>query len=72
MNSFYSTKFEKNKDKQIRDLKKYISLWNGKENLVFVTHYVVILEMLDFASSSGEIVISDKNLNIIGSVETNN
>ena len=72
MNSFYSTKFEKNKDKQIKDLKKYISLWNGKENLVFVTHYVVILEMLDFASSSGEIVISDKNLNIIGSVETNN
>ena len=72
LNSFYSSEFEKNKDKQIRDLKKYINKWNGIENLVFVTHYVVILEMLNYAPSSGEIVISDKNLNIIGSVETNN
>ena len=72
LNSFYSSKFEKNKNKQIKDLKKYINQWNSKDNLVFVTHYVVILEMLDMAPSSGEIVISDKNLNIIGSLETNN
>tara|TARA_B100000965_G_C19444976_1_gene692620 strand:- start:175 stop:723 length:549 start_codon:yes stop_codon:yes gene_type:complete len=72
LNSFYSLKFKKNKDKQISDLKKYISRWNAKKNLVFVTHYVVILEMLDMAPSSGEIIVSDKNLNIIGSVETNN
>ena len=72
LNSFYSSKFEKNKDKQIKDLKKYVSRWNAKENLVLVTHYVVILEMLDITASSGEIIVSDKNLNIIGSVETNN
>ena len=72
LNSFYSLKFKKNKDKQISDLKKYVNRWNAKENLVFVTHYVVILEMLDMAPSSGEIIVSDKNLNIIGSVETNN
>ena len=72
LNSFYSSKFEKNKNKQIKNLKNYISRWKGKENLVFVTHYVVILEMLNYAPSSGEIVISDKNLNIIGSVVTNN
>ena len=72
LNSFYSSKFEKNKDKQIRDLKNYVSRWNAKENLVFVTHYVVILEILDMAPSSGEIIVSDKNLNIIGSIETNN
>ena len=72
LNSFYSPKFQKNKAKQIKDLKKYISRWNSDHNLVFVTHYVVILEMLDMAPSSGEIVISDKNLNIIGSLETNN
>ena len=72
LNSFYSSKFEKNKDKQIRDLKIYINKWNGEENLVLVTHYVVILEMLDVASSSGEIIISDKNFNIIGSLGTNN
>lgn len=72
LNSFYSSKFEKNKNKQIKDLKKYINQWNSKDNLVFVTHYVVILEILDVASSSGEIIISDKNFNIIGSVDTNN
>ena len=72
LNSFYSSKFEKNKNKQIKDLKKYINQWNSKDNLVFVTHYVVILEMFGIATSSGEIIISDKNLNIIGSVDTNN
>ena len=72
LNSFYSSEFENNKDKQIRALKKYINKWNGVENLVFVTHYVVILEILNITTSSGEIVVSDKNLNFIGSVETNN
>jgi|TARA_B100001741_G_scaffold181993_1_gene149845 phosphohistidine phosphatase SixA len=72
LNSFFSTKYAKNKKKQIRNLKKYIQEWNGKKNLVFVTHYVVILEMMDLPTSSGEIVISDKNLNLIGAIETSN
>ena len=72
LNSFFSTKYAKNKKKQIRNLKKYIQEWNGKKNLVFVTHYVVILEMMDMPTSSGEIVISDKNLNLIGAIETSN
>ncbi len=72
LNSFFSTKYAKNKKKQIRNLKKYIKEWNGKKNLVFVTHYVVILEMMDLPTSSGEIVISDKNLNLIGAIETSN
>ena len=50
------------------DLYKYIDNWTGKKNLILVTHYVVILETLDKAVSSGEIVISDKNLNFIGSI----
>ena len=72
LNSFFSTKYAKNKKKQIRNLKKYIQEWNGKKNLVFVTHYVVILEMMDLPTSSGEIVISDKNLNLIGAIKTSN
>ena len=72
LNSFFSTKYAKNKKKQIRNLKKYIKEWNGKKNLVFVTHYVVILEMMDLPTSSGEIVISDKNLNLIGAIKTSN
>jgi len=69
LNSFFSNKFSKNKDKQIKHLKKFIINLNKKENIVFVTHYVVISEALSYSSSSGEIVITDKKLNIIGSIQ---
>ena len=69
LNSFYSAKFAKNKNKQMSDLKKYVKEWKGSKNLVLVTHYVVIYETLDYSSSSGEIVISDKNFNMINSIE---
>ena len=50
------------------DLYKYLDNWKGKKNLILITHYVVILETLDKAVSSGEIVISDKSLNVVGSI----
>ena len=61
LNSFFSAKFANNKNKQMLDLKNYVKKFKGNENLIFVTHYVVISEALDYAPSSGEIVISDKN-----------
>ena len=67
LNSFFSGKFVKNKDKQIQNLKNFIKNWSGKKNLILVTHYVVISEMVNYAPSSGEIVIVDKNLKFIGS-----
>ena len=70
LNSFYDERFAKNETKQINDLKKYIKNWNSDKNLVFVTHYVVISSILNIGSSSGEIIIADKNFNIIGSVNT--
>ena len=69
LNSFYDLKFNKNKKKQMIDLKKYIKNWNSKKNLVLITHYVVISEALDYAASSGEIIISDKNFKKIGNIE---
>ena len=72
LNSFFSEKFAKNKKKQIKELKKYIQNWSGKKNLVLVTHYVVISEVLNYAPNSGEIVISDKNFKKIGNIEINN
>ena len=66
LNSFYDPRFKKNKDKQISDLKNYILKWNSKKNLVLVTHFVVILEVLNIHASSGEIIVSDKDFNIIG------
>jgi len=71
LNSFYSFKFAKNKTKQMRDLKRYVKISKSKNNLIFVTHYVVISEILDYAPSSGEIVISDQNLKKIGSIKIN-
>ena len=71
LNSFYSSKFAKNKKSQMLDLRKYIKNFKSKKNLVLVTHYVVISEALNYAPLSGEIVISDKKFNIIGTFKTN-
>ena len=67
LNSFFSAQFASNKNQQIRDLKKYIKNWQSDKNLVLVTHYVLISEILNYTSSSGEIVISDKNFKVIDS-----
>ena len=71
LNSFYDEKFSKNEDKQIQELNTYIKSWESNKNLVLITHYVVISAMLNKGVSSGEIIVSDKKLNIIGSITTN-
>ena len=53
----------------MKELKKYVEEWQGKGNLVLVTHYVVILEALGYTSTSGEIIISNKNFEKIGNLE---
>ena len=69
LNSFYSYKYAKNKKKQVKELNEYVKKFKSNKNLVLVTHYVLISEVLSYAPSSGEIVVSDKNLNIIGTIE---
>ena len=69
LNSFYSLKFSQNRNEQMKELKKYIEEWQSEGNLILVTHYVVILEVLGYAPSSGEIVISNKNFKKIGSIK---
>ena len=69
LNSFYSSKFAKNKDKQIDALNNYLLKFKSTINLLCVTHYVLISEVLNYAPSSGEIVVSDKNFNIIGNIK---
>jgi len=70
LNSFYDIKFAANEDKQIKDFYEFITNLDNKNNIVFVTHYVVIGAILNIGTSSGEIVVTDKNLNIIGSIDT--
>ena len=69
LNSFFSSKFAQNKNSQIKSFKKFIKSWDGKKNLIFITHYVFISEILNYASSSGEIIISDKDFKVIDTIE---
>ena len=69
LNSFYSSQFAKNRKKQVKEFQEFINNWDKKENLIFVTHYVFISEILNYAPSSGEMVITDKNLNIVDTLE---
>ena len=71
LNSFYSEKFYKNKNNQIKKLKKFISDWDSASNLVLVTHYVVILEIFGIGTKSGEIIISNKKYEIKDRIEIN-
>ena len=70
LNSFYDIKFQKNETKQLNEFYNYVDSWDSKNNLIFVTHYVFISSVLGIGTSSGEIVISDKNFQIIGKLET--
>ncbi len=69
LNSFFSSKFSHNKIQQMEDFQNFLLEWDQKTNLIFVTHYVVIFEIFDHTSSSGEIIISNKDLKIIDSLE---
>ena len=69
LNSFFSPKFAYNRKKQIIDFDKFLIKWDKDQNLIFVTHYVVISEILNYAPSSGEIVISDISLKVIDTLE---
>ena len=69
LNSFFSSKFAHKKKSQIKDFQKFLNIWDKKNNLIFITHYVVISEILDYPPSSGEIVVSDKNLKIIDTLQ---
>ena len=68
LNSFFSEKFQKNRKSQMADLSNFLKKWDDEKNLVLVTHYVVILDIANQPVSSGEIVILDKNLNLIGTM----
>ena len=71
LNSFYAERFSINRPKQINDLKEYINNWQSDSNLIIVTHYVVIDAILNRGTQSGEMIISDKNLSLLGSIEIN-
>ena len=71
LNSTFSPPYDKREKQQIKELKNFAKNWNGKGgNLILVTHYVVILAMTGQAPSSGELVITDKNFNVLSTINT--
>ena len=70
LNSFYDPKFSKNEEIQIANIKKLIESWESDKNLILVTHFVVISSLLNTGSSSGEIIVVNKDLKIQGRMET--
>ena len=72
LNSFYDPKFANNETMQIEVLKKFIAESKIKNNIVFITHYVVIYSLLKTNAQSGEIIITDKNLEVLGRIKTLN
>ena len=70
LNSFYDIRFQNNKNRQLSQLKDFIRQWKGNKNLILITHYVVISEILNASLSSGELIIIDAEFNIIGNLES--
>ena len=69
LNSFYDQKFYKNKEPQLEQLIEFIKNLDAEGNTVFVTHYVVILALFSETVTSGEILIANRDLKIIGRIK---
>ncbi len=72
LNSTFQSSFIKNEKKQIRELRSFVKNWRGKgKNLILITHYSIITAITDSLPGSGEIIITDKNFNVLSTISTN-
>jgi phosphohistidine phosphatase SixA len=71
LNSIFQSPFIKNEEKQIKEIREYIKNWKPRgKNLVMITHYSIITKLTSSTPSSGEIVIIDKDFNILERIAT--
>ena len=71
LNSTFQSPYNKNEPKQLKELYNFVKKWDGKgKNLVLVTHYSIITAVTNTVPSSGEIVITDKNFEVLGTIQT--
>ena len=72
INSTFQSPYNKNEPRQLKEIKSYVKKWNGNgKNLVLITHYSIITAITNTAPGSGEIVITDKNFNVLATIPTN-
>ena len=71
LNSTFQSPYNTNEAKQLKDLYAFVKDWNSKgKNLVLVTHYSIITAVSNAVPSSGELVITDKNFKVLGTIQT--
>ena len=71
LNSTFQSAFAKNEPKQLKQLQTFVNNWDGDGgNLVLITHYSIITAVTNAVPSSGEIVITDKKFNVLGTIPT--
>ena len=72
LNSTFQSPYDKNETRQLREIKDFVKKWDGKgKNLILVTHYSIIIAITDTVPGSGEIVVTDKNFNVLATIATN-
>ena len=71
LNSTFEGEYRQNHQRQIKELKELIARWDDTDgNLILVTHYVIVGGVLGYYPSSGELVITDKSLEVLDSIKT--
>tara|TARA_B100000780_G_scaffold236917_1_gene177852 strand:+ start:1472 stop:2053 length:582 start_codon:yes stop_codon:yes gene_type:complete len=71
LNSIFQSPFDKNEDKQLKRIRKYVNNWKGNgKNLVMITHFSIITKITNSTPSSGEIVIVNRNFKILERIPT--
>ena len=71
LNSTFQSSFAKNEPKQLKQLQTFVNNWDGDGgNLVLITHYSIITAITNAVPSSGEIVITNKDFDVLGLIQT--
>jgi phosphohistidine phosphatase SixA len=71
LNSTFQSSNYKKAEQQIKEIMSFVKNWNGNgENLILITHYVIITAITDAVPRSGEIVITDKNFKVLSTIKT--
>ena len=71
LNSTFQSPYDQNEAKQLKDIYAFVKDWNSNgKNLVLVTHYSIITAVTNAVPSSGELVITDKNFEVLGTIKT--
>ena len=72
LNSTFQSPYDKSEPRQLKEIKNFVKKWEGNEkNLILVTHFSIITAITNAAPESGEIVVTDKNFNVLLTIPTN-